>query len=454
MTAWPPTRCTQRLSDESAIDPYLPAIQFIWKRAFGYTLEDWQVELLRAITELKDGKLRHRQVLVSMGRQNGKTEIAAVLGLWRLLWRSHALVIGIASTADQARIVYERTMEAIRGNKELNKLFRKLTETRGIATNDGGKYEIKAAKGAALQGLPIDLGICDEVHLLKMELWTSLVNGTGGRDDCLVVGITTAGDETSELLKHLYDSDIAHFIWEAPDSDPENMEANLIAANPSIASGRIPLANAMADAQSLPVPDLVRYRFNRFTASQSAFIPLDQWAKCADNSIDIVSQKGRIVLAVDRTPDWGFASVVAATKTNNGIETQLVASIAKPTLEDLIDVCSRLMRHGIQTFVVDNFALRDLGVELKKRGMPVTFATQGDAMNASATMYAKVKQQTLVHAGDPVLSRQVPLTIRKNIGNGFRISRQDSSVEIDAVIATSLAVYIADTQPPQVLQVF
>lgn len=458
MNPWPPTRSTQPLAKnfESAIDDLLPAIQFIWRRSFGYELEQWQVDLLRAILELKNGKLRHRQVLISLGRQNGKTEIAAALGLWRLLWRPHALVIGIASTADQARLVYERTMDAVRGNPELVELFSKLTETRGIATNDGGKYEIKAARGAALQGLPIDLGICDEVHLLKMELWTALVNGTGGRDDCLVVGITTAGDDDSALLKHLYDSvdTIGHFIWEAPDSDLANLEQNLVAANPAIASGRIPLANAIEDAKSLPAPDLIRYRFNRFTASQSSFIPMDLWAAAANGFIRVHDLEGPAVISIDRTPDWGYASVTASIKSNQTIYTELVASLTKPTLDDLVELCVQLNKHNPITFVVDSYALRDLGQELKQRGLPVTFATVGDVVNASSMFFAKVQQQALKHASDPLISQQLPGTIRRNVGNGFRISRKDSAVSIDAVISTALGIYFAETLKNPIMQIF
>ena len=198
--AWPPARCTGPLGEDfpSALDPLLPVLEIAWRQAFGYDLEHWQIELLRAILEVfpeghkRAGQLRFRQVIVSLGRQNGKTEIAAALGLWQLLRKAGALVIGIASSAEQARLVYDRAMKVISRNPALAKRFDALTDTRGIRAKDGGKYEIKAAKSAALQGLPIDLGIVDEVHLLKGALWNDLINGTGGRPDCLVVGITTS----------------------------------------------------------------------------------------------------------------------------------------------------------------------------------------------------------------------------------------------------------------------
>jgi hypothetical protein len=78
----------------------------------------------------------------------------------------------------------------------------------------------------------------------------------------------------------------------------------------------------------------------------------------------------------------------------------------------------------------------------------------GDVLNASSLFYAKIMQQKISHAGDPLLSVQLPRTVRKNVGEQFRISRQDSSVEIDAVIATMLAVWGSETRLETSLQVF
>ncbi len=40
------------------------------------------------------------------------------------------------------------------------------------------------------------------------------------------------------------------------------------------------------------------------------------------------------------------------------------------------------------------------------------------------------------------------------VGEGFRVSRRDSAVEIDSVMATLLAVYGAETLRPSPIQVF
>jgi phage terminase large subunit-like protein len=86
--------------------------------------------------------------------------------------------------------------------------------------------------------------------------------------------------------------------------------------------------------------------------------------------------------------------------------------------------------------------------------MPVSIATQGDVIGASALTYSKIARQEVLHSSVPILSIQFPRTVRKNIGDAFRISRKDSSVEIDGVMATILAIYGAETRLEQSLQVF
>ena len=446
---------------KAAVDKHLPAMQFIWLNAFGFELDAWQVDILRRITELSDGKLRYRQVVISMGRQNGKTEIAAALGLWRLLSNPYALVIGIASSAEQARIVYQRTKTAVDLNPALVKRFEALTDTRGLRTKQGGRYEMKAAKGAALQGLPIDLGIIDEVHLLKMELWTALVNGTGGRDDCIVVGITTAGDETSELLKHLYDlgnkamtgevEGFGFFCWESPEArvpeTDEELAEFLCAANPAMAAGRVSIANVIQDVRSMPEQDALRYRLNRFVAAQASFITGEMWMRNS-RGIDEAYPEGKSVMAIDVDPDRRFATIARAIKSDGLIYTEVVASIPNPSDELLAKVCRLLHKHA-SVFVMDSYRLKPLSEELKRRGMQVKLMGQGDVINGSSMLFAKLAQKKLRHGNDPLLTMQIPRTVRKNVGDNYRISRADSGVVIDSVMATMLSVYAVETVKEQ-----
>lgn len=472
---WLPARHSAPLAADfpSHGDWLLDLVDLVWTLPDGSTLvlDEWQRWLIRAALETypeghsRAGELRYRQVLISMGRQNGKSVLGAVFGLYGLIREAGALVIGVASSAEQARIIYTRLLSVVKGNAALSQRFERLTDTRGITSKDGGRYEIKASKSAAVQGLDLTVGLCDELHIMKPELWTDMVNGTRARRNGIVVGITTAGDENSELLKGLYaqvesgpGERFGYFIWEAPDSlisdDDETFGQYLMAANPAAACGRLDLETVIGDVRGQPETDILRYAFNRFVAAQTVFISAESWLRCTRADGESMPT-GRPVFAIDRTPDWGFASIVAAVKDDRGIvHSEVVASVTRPDLEQLVSIAAQLAVHSPVAFVMDSYSLGDLGKELKKRGLPAHMGTQADAINASARLYARIKAQTVRHAGDPLLSMQMPRTIRKNVGNNFRISRKDSSVEIDAVIATSLAVLVAETKTDTPLQVF
>lgn len=474
---WPPARYTAPLSADfpSAFDPFRELFLLVWRNYAGYELEPWQIELLRAALELypaghtRAGQLRFLTVVISLARQNGKTEIAAALGLWALLVKKAALVVGLATSAEQARLIYDRTMGAIKGTPQLKRMFRALTETRGIRTLTGGKYEIKAAKSDALQGLPLDLGLVDELHILAATLWEDLVNGLGGRPNCLVVGVTTAGDDNSALLLHLYElgeaaiaagdaARMGFFVWEAPESripdDDELLGRYLAHANPGVASGRVDLENTIAAVRGTKHPnDAIRYRLNRFVSSVSVFISAETWARCT--TADQFPEGVAPIFVIDRTPEWQYASVTAAGKRPDGrIYLDLVASLVHPTLEKLAELCVELNRHAPATFVVDGYSLKDLGAELERRGLPVTTATRADNLNGSALFYSKVQQRLIAHPGHPLLSMQIPRAVRKNVDDGFRLSRKDSAIEIDAAIGHVLGTYFAETRTDTPLQMF
>ena len=467
-----PARYTPPLTDDftAAIDPYLPVIKLAWSVANnGFKFDDWQIELLRRMTELlPDGELRFRQVVASLGRQNGKSEVIGALGLFAVIREANQFNVGVASTAEQARIIFDRLHRVISANPALERRMSRLTETRGIKTLDGSRYEIKAANANTLQGIPVSIGIIDEVHLVEERVWDALLSGTGSRKSSLLAGITTAGDENSSLLNRLYknaDKAIAGeldgfgaWIWEAsearvPDDDDELMGL-LMEANPALHSGRIDKTTLLQDVRSLPNDDIVRYRLNRFIQSGTkTFIPAELWQKC-ERPFGASLPQGEFVFAIDRTPDWAHATVAVSVKVDDVIHTELVASINKPSLEQLLYVCGQLMDHNPRAIIVDGYTLRDLYKELKTRGYPAETATLGDIVNASSLFYARLARKTLQHGGDPLLSIQIPRTVRKMVGEGFRVSRRDSAVEIDAVMATLLSTFGADTLREQPLQVF
>ncbi|NRD25546.1 terminase large subunit domain-containing protein [Frigoribacterium sp. VKM Ac-2836] len=458
---------------EADIDRYLPVIQRAWKSGTGYFLAAWQVAILRGATELypeghpRAGQLRHRQAFLSVGRQAGKSELTAAFGLYLLLRDLRgAYVVGVARSREQAALIYDRTLAVIQSNPALASRFKKLTETRGIRAVAGGRYELKASSSASLQGIPVSGGVCDELHLLKPEVWDALVAGTGGRANTLVFGATTAGDDDSELLLRLYDNAEKSFtgeldrffacIYEAPEArvpdDDETLAAYLTAANPAVAAGYKDVEAVISDVRALPASEAVRYFLNRFTSGDAGWMDLSMWAQCTATE---PFPEGRPIISIDRTNDWKSATIAAAVKDDAGtVFTELVAWPRNPSIDRLERLCVHLYGRGVALFVMDSFTLKELGMRLKGRGMPVRFIGMSEVYSSASLFYSKVAHKQVQHGGDLLLTVQVPRAATKARGDAYRIVKGPSLTDIDSVIATVNAVYIAETYNDSGLQIF
>lgn len=462
-----PGTYTKPLSEDFTSDgPKLRRfIELFWKTDDGkpFCLDEWQADLIDAVLERypddwhdakKAGTLRYRQVLVSLGRQNGKSVLGAVFGMYGLMMHEPGpYVVGLASNADQATIIYNRVKFVIDNSEHLSKRF-KSTSTRGLARLDKpGTYKVKPAKGDALQGIPVTMCLYDEVHITPPEMWSAMVLGTSAKDNGMVLGITTAGDDNSVLLKSLYENgkkaaagddtleDFGFFLWEAPaEAKVDDVDA-LMAANPALACGRLDLDVVLSQVRTLPEHEARRYRLNQFVGSESSWLPMHLWGQALT---DTPLPPGPVVFSVDRTHSWEHATITACVKVDGTVYAKPIAFINKPNLEQLLNVCLSLGKHGPVAFAMESYMLKDLGEELKKRGYPVQVLSGRDIATACSTAYALLAQGKAKVTSAPVLNQQMPMAVRKNSGEGWRINRASSSVAIDAVMSLVLGLYASN----------
>ena len=470
-----PARYTEPLSDNMVSDGDLLVKiveTFMCTQETGteaIKLDPWQAWLLKAILERypedhpdpqRAGRLRYRQVVVSMGRQNGKSTLTQALSLYGLLMHEVGpSVIGVASSVDQARIVYNRTLYSVNNNPWLKKRFSKATEHRGMTLNNGsGSYMIKAAKETALQGIPVTLGIVDELHILPKGLYSSLTLGTSTKKDGIVIGITTAGDENSEMLKDLYitgqkaiDGDpdyerFGFFCWEAP-ADCELTEPSAIyAANPAVECGRIPLDRVVSDMKSIPEMEARRYRLNQFIEASMVpgWLPMNLFEDAVGEGI--TAREAPIVFAVDRTASWGNVTISAARKLKDGtFETELVASYVNPTEEQVFgDLKDLFLKHAPAGIALDDRQMPNIGKKLKLSGIPTYQLWTKEMTAAAAFSYWLFANGNVKHNNDPLLREQMPRGVAKFSGESWFISRKESKGDLDAVLSTVMALYCAN----------
>lgn len=453
---------------------------FIFEQGDEFGLDDWQKWLIREVlqkfpadhdvVELR-GKLVYEQAVISMGRQNGKTVLGAVFALYGLILMVNRApdVISLASTVEQAKNLYRKTRYCIDNVPLLATRF-KTTDRSGITSKNPRKpanYVVKAAgDGSGLQGFSGNLMLLDELHLLKPETWFALVLGASAQPKALVLGLTTSGDDNSELLKRLYKTGDAaarkteghnprfgFFLWMSdPSLDLYDPEA-LVQANPAIASGRLSLEAELRNGREMQESEYRRYRRNEMVSVENTWMPLPAWLAAAGGPIPTAARKQPMIVAFARSRrSWDYVSIVAAVKWNDKVHTELIGTITFGNTELLEAKLVELSRHiHVEKFVASAETMKPTILTLNSaHHLTTEYITRGNLANATVAVHSMVKDGRLVHAGDPEIQTQIPRTVTVNAGQGVVIDETKSLGDIEAVSATVMAAFMAESQQPYV----
>ena len=79
--------------------------------------------------------------------------------------------------------------------------------------------------------------------------------------------------------------------------------------------------------------------------------------------------------------------------------------------------------------------------------MPQTAARM---VPASQAIYEHVVEKRIAHDGDPALRRHVRNAVARQTPRGWRLDKLKAKKKMDAVIAMAMAVFMAQTPPPEV----
>jgi phage terminase large subunit-like protein len=473
-----PARWTKPLSEhfDTDADRLLQVIDLAYRdmdNPDGIKLDEWQVWLLRHLLERYPadhpnpdlaGRLRYRSCVVSVPRQSGKSLIGAILGLWGVAMRN-GQSLSLASNTEQAMVIYSRVLQTIMSNPELKEMFKKTTERRGIVSADGlSRYDVRPAKESSLQGLRVDTVLADELHIWKKGMWTAVVQGTAASPDGIVIGITTAGDATSETLIDLYKQGersvngdpalerFGFFCWEAPEGSEIDGDA-ILASNPAVECGRIPLERVLGDLATIPEHEARRYRLNQFISGVSeSWLPMPVFHANAGQGIKDFAGS---VLAVSVNAKLDFGTIAAAKKNGDKVETELVASLVNPSENRLYDLLVTLYKkHGCSAIVIDGSSMPSLQKRLKNAGFALWQLWSKEVAAACSTTFALFQQNKIEHNNDPLLIAQTPRGVAKYVGENWYLSRRASLGDIDSVLATVLAIYVANIEKAPSIGVF
>jgi phage terminase large subunit-like protein len=153
-----------------------------------------------------------RRAILSFGRKNGKTAIAAFLLLNHLCGRSfrqNSQLFSTAQSRDQAALLFQLAAKVVRLSPELNAVVKiRDTAKELLCPEKGTRYRALSAEASTNFGLEPVFVVHDELGQVRgprSELYEALETATGAQEDPLSVIISTQAPTDSDLLSILID---------------------------------------------------------------------------------------------------------------------------------------------------------------------------------------------------------------------------------------------------------
>jgi len=133
-----------------------------------FNLRPWQQRIVKQIfTTRADGKRQYRTVLLMLPRKNGKSELAAALAIYFLLFDGEmgGEVYSAATDRDQAALVFNAAAGMIRNAPELLNVVDIVdSQKRIVHRRSGSVYRAISAEAYSKHGFNASTVIYDELH--------------------------------------------------------------------------------------------------------------------------------------------------------------------------------------------------------------------------------------------------------------------------------------------------
>lgn len=213
-----------------------------------FTLEQWQADYFDRLlnTRREDGLRQYRRSLLALSRKNGKTQMAAALGLYMAFCDDMgAEVIVAAGDRSQASLLHTAAKQLLESNPALARRAKIYRNSIVVPERNASMFCISSEAGTK-HGYNPSCVLIDEYHVFPdRELVDVLETGMGARSQPLTVYITTAGTnmqgpcykdwQYAEKVRDgvIKDNTFLPCIYAAPsDADPFS-EETWKAANPN-----------------------------------------------------------------------------------------------------------------------------------------------------------------------------------------------------------------------------
>lgn len=258
-------------------------------------LRPWQ---RREVLKIYDNPHGTRRAIISFGRKNAKTTLAAFLLLLHTCGpeaRPNSQLNSAAQSKEQAAILFKLAAKVVRMSPDLNAVVVIRDTIKELFCPElGTLYKALSAEASTAYGLSPVFIVHDELGQVKgprSELYDALETAVGAHEHPLSIIISTQAATDADLLSVLIDDaaqgndpKVVLSLYTAPlDLDPFSDEA-MQAANPAFGDFlNAELVRGMAeDARRMPARE-AQYRnlvLNQRVEASSPFVSRSLWASC------------------------------------------------------------------------------------------------------------------------------------------------------------------------------
>jgi phage terminase large subunit-like protein len=268
-----------------------------------FKLRPWQREIIEAIYATDaDGRRIKRQVLLTIPRKNGKTQLAAALALCHLIGpeaEPRGQVYSAASDRKQAALILRELVAFVRADSRLAEriIIREHSKTlEDVET--GSTYEALSSDAKKAHGLNVSFAVLDELaQWPRRDLYDALTTGGAARKEPLFVTISTQSHDKNHIMSELVqygrrvlsgeidDPTFLPVIYTAPDDSDPWAEVTWRACNPALGDFRSleEMRTAADQAKALPArePSFRLLYLNQAVDASARFLNARDWRACA-----------------------------------------------------------------------------------------------------------------------------------------------------------------------------
>ena len=415
-----------------------------------------------------DGKRRHRIVLIGMPRKNGKSGLGSGFALDGLLFDGDgADVFSAAAEKEQAKIVFNDVKAMVKRSEDLSEVCVPMKDVIDVPST-GSVYRALSAEAYSKEGLNISRAVIDELHAHQnADLWDVLNQGTGGREEPMIIAITTAGVTTDmtgeesicyrmfqygiEVAEGRIDNPDFFFCWWGAPDDADYTDVEVWKkANPGY--GDIMNPDDIASSFKIARPsDFRTKRLNQWVTSTETYLPHGAWAKCADPE-RVIDPKTKVVLGFDGSLNHDTTALVGCTVEEKPHIFQIYCwqrpfdadpAWHVPVLDVEMTIREVCKQYKVVEVVADPHRWEHSLQVLADEGLPMVVFPQSDERMVKATerLYEAVNNGLMTHDGNELLAKHMANARTRQTNRGIRLTKttKRSPLRIDLAVAAVMA---------------